>query len=152
MSRNAKDQASSPMNKPFMRLPTNTSNSLITDSFRYTLVRFVCPIRLALFQSYATPSGHSPSRTVSTPNWPHTSKSGPLIVTNVPTVLANAIASSSVGHEFSGSPFLLIILYITRLYCFLNYWSTGAQGGTRTRKTHDLNMVRMPIPPPGHKD
>jgi hypothetical protein len=37
---------------------------------------------------------------------------GPRIVTNVPTVLANAIASSSEGHEFSGSPFLLITLYM----------------------------------------
>ena len=91
-------------------------------------------MRLALFQSYAIPSGHNPSLTVSTPNRPHTSKSGPLIVTNVPTILANAIAWSSVGHEFNGSPFLLIILYIARLYYFLNYWSTGTPTLIRTER------------------
>ena len=26
----------------------------------------------------------------------------------------------------------------------------GTLGGTRTRKTYDLNVVRIPIPPPGH--
>ena len=26
----------------------------------------------------------------------------------------------------------------------------GTQGGTRTRRTYDLNVVRIPIPPPGH--
>ena len=26
----------------------------------------------------------------------------------------------------------------------------GALGGTRTHNTYDLNVVRMPIPPPGH--
>ena len=69
----------------------------------------------------------------------------------MPTVLAKAIASSSVGHEFSGSPFLLIILYINRLYCFLNYWSIGALGETRTHTLHPLKVVRLPISPPGRE-
>lgn len=37
------------------------------------------------------------------------------MVTKVPTILANAIASFSVGYEFSGNPFLLIILYMPLL-------------------------------------
>ena len=67
------------------------------------------PIRLDLFQSYLTPSGHSPSRTESTPKRPHTSKSGPTIVTNRSIVLALAIANSRLANS------CLSILYISFL-------------------------------------
>ena len=50
------------------------------------------------------------------PNKPHTSKSGPRIVTNMPTVWANTIASFSEAHELSGSPDLLITSYMILLY------------------------------------
>ncbi len=64
------------------------------------------------------------------------------MVTNMPTIRAKLIASLNVGHELSGSPDLLITLYMILLYSICDLLSNNLvpQVGLEPTRHKDMSF------------